>query len=84
MERTGTDFPHNLKRLRKAAGLTRAALAQQIAYSPKSVEKWEAGQSTPPLAVICRLGVLLHASLDELLLPQERSVCYYLGIDGGG
>lgn len=78
------DFPKNLKRLRKKAGLTRNALAKKLSYSEKSIEKWESGDSTPPLSVICTLSEIFCVPLDTLIYKDKREIEYYLGIDGGG
>ena len=77
-------FSRNLKRLRKEAGLTRTQLAQKIAYSEKSVEKWEMGGAVPPVATVCALAGIFQVSVDTLLMGGNVPIRYYLGIDGGG
>ena len=77
-------FAGNLKKLRRKHGLSRAALASQISYSEKAIEKWEDGSSTPPLAVLDKLAQLFCVSLEDLIYLPYDAVKYYLGIDGGG
>lgn len=77
-------FGTNLRVLRQKAGLSRAQLAEQIAYSEKAIEKWEMSNTVPPVATICKLAKLFCVTVDALLLSQEVQIQYYLGIDGGG
>ena len=78
------DFPENLKNLRKKAGLTRKALANKLNYSEKSIEKWESGDATPPLSVICTLSEIFCVSLDTMIYKDKKEIQYFLGVDGGG
>lgn len=84
MYHSSISFAENLRRLRKAASLTRSELAQKLNYSEKSIEKWEAGKSVPPIQTLYALSRLLNVSLDELVLSAASAIQYYLGIDGGG
>ena len=84
MDTPTIDFAANLRRLRKEHGLTRAALAGIIAYSEKSIEKWESGGAIPPVNILCQLAQLFHISLDTLIYPAKSPISYFLGIDGGG
>lgn len=84
MDKRDIAFARNLKHFRKALSLTQADLAYKINYSEKSIEKWEAGKSIPPLATLCRLCRLLGVSLDTLVYSDVPCISYYLGIDGGG
>ena len=56
MEDIIIDFGKNLKKYRKSASLSRHELGELIAYSAKSVEKWELGGSPPPIATICKIA----------------------------
>lgn len=78
------DFAGNLRRLRKESGLTRAALAEKISYSEKSIEKWESGAAVPSVNMLCQLAQIFQISLDSLIYPEKSPISYYLGIDGGG
>lgn len=84
MDQRDIAFGQNLRRLRKAASLTQSDLARRINYSEKSIEKWEAGKSVPPLSTLCSLSKLLGVSLDTLVYSDTPYINYYLGIDGGG
>lgn len=77
-------FGNNLKKLRKKFGYTRTKLASMIAYSEKSIEKWEFGSSVPPLETVCALAELFGVSVDSLIYSPETEVKYFLAIDGGG
>ena len=77
-------FGTNLRVLRQKAGLSRAQLAEQIAYSEKAIEKWETSSTVPPVATVCRLAKFFCGTIDALLLSQDVQIQYYLGIDGGG
>lgn len=77
-------FDRNLKILRKRAGLTRRDLAQRINYTDKAIEKWESGQSVPPLSVLCQIAQELGVGLETLVYTHCNEVRYFLGIDGGG
>lgn len=77
-------FGANLKRLRKKSNLTRAQLAKQLAYSEKSIEKWESGSSVPPVSTVCKLARLFGVTTDVLIFPNKAEPKYLLGIDGGG
>ena len=77
-------FGKNLKALRKKAGYTRTQLAELIAYSPKSVEKWEAGASVPSIVTVCRLAEIFGVSVDSMVHFCDGEIRYLLGIDGGG
>lgn len=77
-------FGKNLKQFRKKHGYSRALLAQKLHYSEKSVEKWESGDATPPLSVICALAELFCVPLESLVYEQKERIRYFLGVDGGG
>ena len=77
-------FAENVKRLRKKAGWTRAALSEKLHYSEKSVEKWESGAAVPPVSTLCELAGLFQVTLDELVRSRVEGPRAYLGIDGGG
>jgi len=84
MEERGNCFGENLKTLRKRAGYTRSQLAELIAYSPKSIDKWESGASVPVLDTVCKIADLFGVSVDSLVRYQNTQIKYLLGIDGGG
>ena len=77
-------FGANLKALRKKADYTRAELAEIIAYSEKSIEKWEHSGSVPPVETLCKLSELFGITLDALVYAPTMEIKYLLAIDGGG
>ncbi len=77
-------FGNNLKQLRKKHKMTRSQLAEKIAYSEKSVEKWEMSGALPPVNIVCQLADIFQTSVDSLLFSQNIPIRYLLGIDGGG
>lgn len=63
----GADVPELLRRLRKRAGLSQQALAQQIEVSQRSISDYETGKTDPTLTVFDRLCVSCGVgSLGEL------------------
>ena len=61
----------NLIAYRKQKGLTQAELAEKIAYSDKSISKWERGECLPDLAILKQLadfyGITVNDFLNESL-----------------
>ncbi|MDO4544241.1 MAG: helix-turn-helix transcriptional regulator [Clostridia bacterium] len=77
----------NLIYYRKRAGLTQAALAERIAYTDKSVSKWERGEGVPDSYVLSQLCRQLNVSADRLLfgeppkrLPPTRRMQLLIGL----
>lgn len=57
----------NLIRLRKAAGLTQAELAEKLGYSNKSVSKWERGDGYPDIFTLRKIACIYNVTVDEIL-----------------
>ena len=57
----------NLIRLRKAAGLTQAELAEKLGYSNKSVSKWERGDGYPYIFTLRKIAGIYNVTVDEIL-----------------
>ena len=74
----------NIKKYRKAKGLSQNALANALLISPQSVSKWECGASTPDIENLCMISELLDVSLDTLLGNAKERKKIMIGIDGGG
>lgn len=55
-----------IRELRKKKHLTQEQLAAVLNISPKTVSKWECGESTPDLAVIPDLAEFFEVNLDTL------------------
>lgn len=77
-------FGTNLKVLRKKNGYSRKQLADILAYSEKSIEKWEMTGAIPPVSVVSELAELFDVTVDSLIYSTEKEIKYFLGIDGGG
>ena len=71
MEELKQIFAANLIRLRTAAGMTQAELAQLIHYSDKAVSKWERAESIPDAAVLKTLAAQFQVTVDYLLEAHE-------------
>jgi len=67
----------NIASLRRAAGMTQIALAEELHYSDKAISKWERGESLPDIAVLKQIADLFGVTVDYLLcehtgeLPPE-------------
>ena len=83
MKSIETIFSENLKRARRARGLTQRELGDLLQYSEKSVSKWESGAAIPPSGLLPALADILACRIDDLLYAGDEPA-YYLGIDGGG
>lgn len=57
----------NIKELRTQAGLTQAELGEKIAYSDKTVSKWENGSSVPDITALCALAEVFNVAIDDLV-----------------
>lgn len=63
----------NIVRLRKAAGLTQAEVAEKLNYSDKAVSKWERGESMPDVATMVQLSTLFGVTLNDLVGQTSRA-----------
>jgi len=57
---------NNISELRKEAGLTQIELAEKLNYSDKAVSKWEHGDSTPDINVLCDIAEIFGVTVDYL------------------
>ncbi len=79
MEREGLSYiiAKNITELRRAHGLTQAALAEKLDYSDKSVSKWERAEGLPDIICLKRIADLFGVTVDYLLreehYPEEVS-----------
>ena len=61
-------FGKNIRFLRRRASLSQADLAQSFGYkSYTTIQKWEAGQSTPPMVTCLKLADFFLVPLENLL-----------------
>lgn len=65
-------FGNYLSQLRRTAGLTQRALAQQLGVSDKAVSKWENGAAKPTTNTLRKLADLFGISVAKLLNEKER------------
>ncbi|WP_158250079.1 MULTISPECIES: helix-turn-helix transcriptional regulator [unclassified Pseudomonas] len=56
-----------MKELRKALGLTQAALADHLNVSQQTVARWERGDAEPNFAMLRDIATLMGTSVDDLL-----------------
>lgn len=65
------DFGERLKRLRKAAGLTQAALAERAGVSLNSVSRWEIGDRQPSWESVVALSKALGVETSAFDRPAS-------------
>ncbi len=65
------EFSVNLRRLRKAAGLTQEALAEKLHLTGQAVSRWETGEGYPEITLLPGLADLLGVTVDALLRNAE-------------
>lgn len=56
----------NIKRLREAAGMTQAELADKIGVTQPIVASWETGVKNPRAAKLPKLAQILGCTIDDL------------------
>jgi transcriptional regulator with XRE-family HTH domain len=71
-------FGRNLKRARKAKGLTQKQLAQLLGVSEAAIGMWEAGARLPDVSMASRIAKALDVPLQYLAdeLPSELPQTY--------
>lgn len=65
-ELQGTLFPSRLRDSREAAKLTVLGLADRLSVAPKTIERWEEGESNPSVDKAAEAAEILGVSLDFL------------------
>jgi transcriptional regulator with XRE-family HTH domain len=66
-------FGHHLRRMREAAGLSRAALARKAGVANSTLGNWEAGRGMPGLPALLRLAEALGAPVERFAEGVEDS-----------
>ncbi len=61
------NFQRNLRRLRKAKGLTLRALAKKANVGYVSIHRLETGKQDPTLSMLIRLAKALNVTVAELI-----------------
>lgn len=62
----------NIRKARKAAGVTQKELAERLQVYPKDISRWENGERTPSAIALGKICRELNASADEILEIKER------------
>ena len=57
----------NLKKARKAAGVTQKELAERLQVYQKDISRWENNELTPSAIYMSKICIELNASADEIL-----------------
>ena len=61
----------NIQRLRKANGLSVRDLQSYFGFEdPQAIYRWQWGRSLPSVDNLYALSILLHVSMNEILVPQ--------------
>ena len=63
----------NIKSLRQQAGLKQSELGAKIAYSDKTVSKWENGSSVPDITALCAIAEVFGLTVDDLVRPDAAA-----------
>lgn len=61
---------------RKELGMTQAEMGERLNVSAQSVSNWERGESIPDVSLLPDLAVMLHCSVDAILLGGSGSGGY--------
>ena len=65
-------FTQNLRRARKAAGLTQQQLADRLHVTRQSISSWEFGRTEPDFETAGRLAEIFGTSVSSLLGEDEK------------
>lgn len=63
----------NIKKARKASGITQKQLAEKIGAYQKDVSRWEKGEHAPNIEVIADICKALKVSADTLLEIEKEN-----------
>lgn len=61
------DIGQNIKKARKAAGVTQKELAERLQVYQKDISRWENNELTPSAVYMAKICRELNASADEIL-----------------
>lgn len=62
---------HNIRTLRRSAGLAQEQLAEQLGVSRQAVSKWESGRSIPDAERLLALAQTFSVSMEALMTEEE-------------
>lgn len=57
----------NIRKARKAAGLTQAELSERSGAPLRSIQRWEADRNEPSIQCLRRIADALHCAIDQLV-----------------
>lgn len=57
----------NIRKARKAAGVTQTELAKKVGVYQKDISRWENGERTPGVEALADICIALKVSADTLL-----------------
>lgn len=63
----------NIKKARKAAGVTQKELAAKVGVYQKDISRWENGERTPSVEAVAGICIALNVSADTLLETGIKS-----------
>lgn len=64
----------NIKKARKAAGVSQKELAEQTGVYQKDISRWENGERTPSVVALAQICKVLNVSADDILeLRKNKS-----------
>ena len=66
-KRGGMNLGENIKKARKAAGVTQKELAERLQVYQKDISRWENNELTPNAITLAKICRELNASADEIL-----------------
>lgn len=61
------DIGQNMRKARKAAGISQKDLAERLQVYQKDISRWENGERTPSVEAFTRYCREINASADEIL-----------------
>jgi transcriptional regulator with XRE-family HTH domain len=68
-------FPNQLRKYRRARGLSQRAVARVLGFSDaSSLSRWERGFCTPSIMTLFRLAALYRVLVDALYIDTLRTV----------
>lgn len=72
MTQIENNISKNIKELRVASGMKQSELGEKIAYSDKTISKWENGSSVPDIVALGAVAEIFGVTVDDLI--KENAV----------
>lgn len=64
----------NLRRLRKANGITQEQLAEELHITRQAISNWENNKTQPDIASLAQLAKIFEVDIEELIYGEKRQV----------